>query len=336
MPAGKSLTTPPTNLKEAIDWVIQIKNDNNAINDLAKALEELLKHDDSEVAVKVLENYRLASQSVIEKLTPQKSERYFVHTALNNLSQGLKPFPSGSAAVSREKAERWVSSVGKSDLETLIGNLANGLKTFVEKDPGILQNSSATAYKSDAEWKSLKANERRDCAIIFLAIIPLLYTALTYMYWRCSQSPDSEDPFLSWSKQNLSESKGLKKYMEALGYSDKDLKSQNGGTIVSSVMNNLFSGELQKHTSTASSKTYPVFLGQLQKVLDSSPQLTSHPLTSLYFLSYYYIAYPLHGVQSTSPATPSFAGYSGLAALGGGAYGFNLGGLGTFMSALLA
>ncbi|GIX65467.1 extracellular matrix-binding ebh, putative [Babesia caballi] len=52
MTTGKSLTDPPENLKEAIDWVIKIKNDNNT-DDLAATLEKFLKRDGSDAAVRV-------------------------------------------------------------------------------------------------------------------------------------------------------------------------------------------------------------------------------------------------------------------------------------------
>ncbi|GIX65075.1 extracellular matrix-binding ebh [Babesia caballi] len=289
MTAGqKSLTDPPTNLKEAIDWVIQIK-ELSAIDDLAKELQELLKHDGSDVAMKVLENYRLVSKSVIKglkshtngknRLTSPISEWGFAapYAILNKLSQGLGPFPSGSAAISREEAEKWVSKVRETTLGALIGGLANGLKKF--KSGIITSPSVASAYNSEAKWESLQASERRDCAIIFLAIIPLFYIALTYLYWRCSQSPDSEDPFLSWYEQNLSETKGLKKYVEALGYTENLNTSKNGREIVSDIFDKMFSKELAK--GNVSSKSYPNFLSELQKPLESKPpQLTSSPLTS--------------------------------------------------------
>ncbi|GIX62593.1 variant erythrocyte surface antigen-1 family protein [Babesia caballi] len=368
MKSGKKLTEAPTNLKEAIDWVLRVsgrdasnvsEEGQKAIKGLAEELIKLFKKDDgSEVALIVLDKYRRVSESVIEglkshtneknRLTSLSSEWGFAapYAALDRLSRGLDPFVFGSAArVNREKAEQWVSSVDKSDLEKLIGGPANGLKKFVEPISRIVQVSVASAYKSDAKWESLKANERRECAIIFVAILPLLYIGLTYLYWRCSQSKDSSEPFVSWSEQKLTDGKGLQKYMEALGYNGNLNNSITGERIVSTILDEMFSNELQTAYSAAKSDrsqnkspSYPQFLEKLQeKANDSlSSTDTSHPLTSLYTLSYYYITNFLYIVEPTSPATPSFAGYSGTAALAGGAYGLNLGGLGTLMSALLA
>ncbi|GIX61583.1 variant erythrocyte surface antigen-1 family protein [Babesia caballi] len=345
MAAGKKkLTDPPTNLKEAIDWVIQIKGH---AQDLAKELDALLKQDASEVAMKVLDKYRIVSESVIEKLKSHTNEKNRLtslssewgfaapYAALDRLSRGLDPFVSGSAArVNRENAEQWLTEVQATALETLIGNLANGLEAFVKPTSGIVQTSVASAYsQTNAKWEGLQAAERRDCAIIFLAILPLLYIGLIYLYWRCSQIPDSSRLVLSWSEQSPSTDNGLKKYMVALGYAD-NLKSQKGSAIAG-LIGRMFSNELS--SGNVSSQDYPEFLGQLQnKALNPPSQPTSRPLTSLYALSHYYITNFLYDVQSTSPGTPSFAGYSGTAALASGAYGFNFGGIGTFMSALLA
>ncbi|GIX64187.1 variant erythrocyte surface antigen-1 family protein [Babesia caballi] len=344
---GKSLTTPPENLKEAIDWVLRVsgrdnnQKDDEAIKGLAGTLQAMLNGDPGVVKEEVKEKFGEVSKSVMENFSKSKtqiyqtSERGFAvpHGILHKFSKGLEPFPSGSAAISREKAERWALAVREETLQNLIKDLANGLKKFVAPTSGIVQGSVASAYKPDAKWESLQAAERKDCAIIFLAILPLLYIAVTYLYWRCSLSNDSSEPFVSWSGQRFNSNKGLKKYMAALGYTEKDLNESEKGQDIASHLQSAFSTEL---SGNVSSQDYPDFLEKLQKPLKSSLPSPSHPLTSLYFLSYYYITYPLHDVQSTSPASPSFTGYSGLSALAGGAYGLNLGGLGTFMGALLA
>ncbi|GIX65470.1 uncharacterized protein BcabD6B2_53760 [Babesia caballi] len=325
----KKLTTPPKDLKEAIDWLIQIKND-DVIKDLAEALEKLLKHDGSEVAMKVLEKYRLASKSVIEKLTPQKLKRHFAvpHAILNKLSEGLRPFhPQSQANINSagvEKVGEWALKV-ESNLKRLITGLAGGLECF-KKD--ILQNSDTSTY-SKAAWNTLTTIEKRDCAAILLGVMPVVYIGLTYLYWQCEGQE-------GWDKESLSEDKDLRKFLVAFGYAEKDLNDSKRGQEIATELQSAFSKELQKHKSTAASQDYPDFLKALQDQAVQPTPDSSCPLTSLYLLSYYYITNFLYIVEPTSTATPSFLGYSGTAALAGGAYGFNLGGMGTFMSALLA
>ncbi|GIX65996.1 variant erythrocyte surface antigen-1 family protein [Babesia caballi] len=342
----KSLTDPPTNLKEAIDWVIKI---NGHAQDLAKELKELLKHDGSEVAMKVLDKYRLVSESVIKgleeanlKIQAPKNRFHFAYTALNNLSQGLKPFhPQSEANINSAgvvKVKEWVSSVDESNLQKLIKELATSLEAFVKPTSGILQNSDTSSYNSANSWNNLTPSDKRDCALILLGIMPVVYIGITYLYWQCTPVLNSSSSNELWQNQKLdgsgSDQGSLKQYMEALGYTE-NLNNKNGQNIVS-LMKSMFSGELQTHKSTASSKSYPEFLKALQDKALKPTLSTTSPLTSLYLLSYYYITNFLYTVETSSPATPSFLGYSGLTALAGGAYGFNLGGIGTLMSALLA
>ncbi|GIX62550.1 variant erythrocyte surface antigen-1 family protein [Babesia caballi] len=330
---GKSLPDAPENLKEAIDWVIKIKK-HDVINDLAKELDAVLKNDGSEVAMKVLDKYRLVSESVIEglvdanlKIQAPKNRFHFTYTALNNLSEGLRPFhPQSQANISAnavENVKEWVSSIKENTLKTPITELATGLENLKN---GILQNSNDSAYNSASSWKSLTPSDKNDCAAILLGIVPVVYIAITHLYWQCEGTG-------GWDNQDLAASSGdhgsLKQYMAALGYTANP-NNKTGGEIVTCLagFNELSSGNAKSN--------YPDFLKALQDEALKSTSLTSPPLTSLYLISYYYITYPLYNVQSTSPATPSFLGYSGTAAMAGGAYGFNLGGLGTFMSALLA
>ncbi|GIX62570.1 uncharacterized protein BcabD6B2_20050 [Babesia caballi] len=318
----KPLTEAPKNLKEAIDWVIQIKGH---AQDLAKELKKLLKHDGSEVAMRVLESYRLASQSVIEKLTPQKEKFHFAvpHAILNKLGQGLDPFPSGSAAISREEAEKWVSKVQGNTSEMLIKDLAEGLKMFVDQPNGILQNPNISAYPETSMWPDSSA-DKKTCALIFLGIGPMLFYGLTYLYWWCESQGD-------WKRlqfQNSGSTNSLSAYLDAMGFKDSEFNEQKKqGSKIAEVLDKAFP-ELKNNAN----EPYPSYLSKLLKETVS----TSTSLTSLYVLSYHFITHPLYIVESTSPATPSFLGYSAPAALAGGAYGFNLGGLGTFMGALLA
>ncbi|GIX64815.1 extracellular matrix-binding ebh [Babesia caballi] len=325
----KSLTEPPTNLKEAIDWVIQIKIKNNT-DDLAKALQELLKEDGSEVAMKVLHKYRLVSESVIKGLEDQKAKSYFTYTALNNLSQGLKPFVTGSQAninsAGVDNVGEWVLKVKGNAVSTLITSLTTGLGNFKK---AILQDSNTSSYQSATAWNSLTDSEKRDCAAILLGVMPVVYVGLTYLYWQCEGKG-------GWATKNLSQDEDLKQFLVAFGYADKDLETSKTGGTIATQLQTAFSGEFNKaYTATQpppqnTSPSYPTFLKALQDKAPKPTPSTSSPLTSLYLLSYYYITNFLYDVQSSSPAKPSFLGHSGTAALAGGAYSLNLGGLGTF------
>ncbi|GIX61586.1 variant erythrocyte surface antigen-1 family protein [Babesia caballi] len=284
MTSGKSLTQPPKDLKEAIDWVIQIKNDINT-EDLAKALEELLKRDGSEVAMKVLESYRLASQSAIDKLVDANSKMknlndrfYFTYTALNKLSEGLKPFnPQSDANISPKDVENvkaWVSSVDGNNLQKRIETFADGLKTFQN---GIIQNPSNSAY-SNLDWSSLTDSDKRERAAILLGIMPVVYIGLTYLYWQCSGPNVWQHQKLDGSGGSGSDQGSLKQYIAALGYGKTDLNNSKRGQDIATQLKSAFSKELEKAYNTAQPKpppstspSYPEFLSELQKPLESKP-----------------------------------------------------------------
>ncbi|GIX65077.1 variant erythrocyte surface antigen-1 family protein [Babesia caballi] len=320
----KSLTDPPTNLKEAIDWVIKI---NGHAQDLAKELQELLKHDGSDVAMKVLDKYRLVSESVIEGLMsnkPSEPAHGFAvpHAILDKLSQGLDPFDARiSAHISREKAKSvgaWASSVKDNDIKTLIEGLASGLKKFIGyqqngQEPngssGIGTATYVSSYNFIESWNSLNPSQRRDCTAILLGIMPVVYIGLTYLYWQCEGKG-------GWATKRLEQIEDITKYTEAFGYTNNDLNESTSGGTIATQLKTAFSSEFQTaYTATqppSTSPSYPAFLGKLhQNALKPSPQLTSSPLTSLYLLSHYYITNFLYTVETSSPATPSFAGYSG-------------------------
>ncbi|GIX64809.1 variant erythrocyte surface antigen-1 family protein [Babesia caballi] len=288
----KKLTEAPTNLKEAIDWVLRVSgrdsghNEAEGIKGLAEELHGMLNGDPGGVREEVEKKFGEVSKTVMQKLKEATSNNKLnnsqewgfavPHGILHKLSEGLDPFlGKASAAISREKAEQWVSKVPATALETLIKELVAGLETLVTPGSGIVQGSYTSAYgQTNDKWESLQASERRECAIILLAILPLLYVALTCLYWRCSQNGGN-----GWKNQSLSGGQGLQKYMEALGYENK-LNSKIGETIVSNIMNSMFSGELK--TAYGSSKPhYPEFLKALQNKAITSIDSPSSPLTSL-------------------------------------------------------
>ncbi|GIX65461.1 variant erythrocyte surface antigen-1 family protein [Babesia caballi] len=370
----KSLTQPPTNLKEAIDWVLRVsekdsgKNDNDAIKGLAQEVINLLDKDAGEVAGGVWGVMGGVFDGLVKKLNDDsRSDQKPGQGTFKVLKAYLQTFKGNL-----ESVRDYGSSLGEQDLSKLkgwltgdssgpIAKLADGLEKFIGyeggqvKNGGIGKNGNYTsAYKSDpVDWKGLGDSDRRKCALIFLGISPILFYGLTYLYWWCEGTG-------GWSKLDVSGgSTTLSKYMTAIGFNDKYLNdSQSPGQKVAEIMKNAFQQELDsamqsakseaKQRATAAGSTsssssnhdpsYPMFLGAIEKN-DSSesyrpehrPLLSSHRIVTPFFTPN-----DTYTVETTSPVTPSFAGYSGLTALAGGAYGLNIGGLNTFVSALLA
>ncbi|GIX62925.1 variant erythrocyte surface antigen-1 family protein [Babesia caballi] len=341
-----SLTQTPENLKEAIDWIRKIEQD-NGINELANALKEVLGKHISVVARDVQGIFADLSDNVILKLNEadeqikEFSEQDFAdpETILQNLSLGLDPFDDDrDGHISQDdvyKVRDWVNSVGDSDLQTLISGVANGLKSF---DTGIMQTiPQSSAYFYTISWSELGDNEKNICVSILLAIVPVVYGALSYLYWRCTPSTGSSGPVQSWSEKNLTQGNDLQKYVESLGYNRNYLNNQKNGKTIVSLMDQAFPTLKAAYNAADSSNnpSYPAFLGKLQQTaLASLPSnySSNSPLTSLYLLSYRYLTYPL---DDNSTADNILLGLFGTVVLVGGAYGFDVGGFGTAIDRLL-
>ncbi|GIX65330.1 uncharacterized protein BcabD6B2_47650 [Babesia caballi] len=342
-----SLTIPPTNLKEAIDWVLRVsgkdngQDDNGAIKGLAKEVKNLLDKDGSTLASEVNGLFATARSGLQSAEQTTAREASILKSYLNDITGYGRTLIEEELDHLKTELEKDISSPGGQPGGP-ISKLANGLKTLIGyqgngKTPdgknGIGGSNYESSYKSVSEsWNSLTTDQHRDCALTLLGIMPVLYFGLSYLYWWCEGTDGWSQHKINGSGNNQD---ALKKFLEKVGFIDTN--KLNGDKTGQNIVSFLKSGFNELSKGSASSKSYPEFLSELQKPLESKPpQPTSSPLTSLYALSYYYITNFLYILEPTSPVIPSFAGYSGTAALASGAYGLNVGGIGTFISALLA
>ncbi|GIX61400.1 variant erythrocyte surface antigen-1 family protein [Babesia caballi] len=298
MTTGKPLTTPPTNLKEAIDWVLRVSGgDGYGGSDVIELVEALKERD------------------VINVDNLYNDLQSHINTLANALKNFIGYAPSGTSG---------------SDFKIDIGG--NGIikpGEIYSKTQPISENKIYTsAYKGswftdvNVGYPQNPTETEITCARIFFTAIRLIYEGLTELYYNCKKE---------WSSQSLSgsgHSDTLNQFMTTNGFSGTQLNTSMKGDIIASQSLQDFNEFTTAYTAAGDNPSLDVFRSQLEQNASTSP--SNYPLSTLYILATY--AY----VQSTSPGTPSFAGYSGLTALAGGAYGFNLGGLGTFVSALLA
>ncbi|GIX64813.1 uncharacterized protein BcabD6B2_42480 [Babesia caballi] len=343
----KKFTAPPTNLKEAIDWVLKIK-EVSAINELGDALEALLKEETGDVAVRVQDVY----EKICEKFCKDCEEHYNHASYLKRYLNKLQTFEPVHRSVAETDEDILKRLKGESQgLKTSLPKLPENLKTFLGSSDYASKNfdgkgiitSSGGGYTFAYQNAGWKPGETEECAVILLAVAHMLYIALSYIHSKCSKKkgPKSKQGENGWSdmkiKSDTIKNNGVSAFgdfLTGMGFPKDTLNGDKEGSHILSQLSEFT--ELKMSDTASIDHPYSFFKDLPQNALKPSPQLSTTPLTSLYLISYYYITNFLYNVQSTSPATPSFLGYSGLAALGGGAYGFNLGGLGTFMSALLA
>ncbi|GIX60577.1 variant erythrocyte surface antigen-1 family protein [Babesia caballi] len=329
----KSLTEPPQNLKEAIDWVLKLKTENNAIDQLAEALDTLLKNVVGDVAVRVKGVY----EGICEKFCNDCEKEFTPALILKYYIKNLEKL--GPAQLSEDKDDETFLKKfkdGSSNLKTCITKLPENLKTFLGCDNnqltsfngnGIIKSNGSSSYTPAYQNATWNAHEATECAVILLTVAQMLFIGLGYFYWQC----ESKDG--NWKDQQFqysgSSTNALSAYLDAMGFKYAELSEQKKqGSQIAEVLEQTFS-ELTKNASLL----YHKYLGEMIKKAVSP---STSPLACCFAIATpFFTPNDTYTVETSSPATPSFAGYSGTAALASGAYGFNLGGLGTFVSGLL-
>ncbi|GIX63378.1 variant erythrocyte surface antigen-1 family protein [Babesia caballi] len=307
-PDQKSLTEAPQDLKEAIDWVLRV-----TAGDLGPVIN---------------------TSNLIISLGGIQSETSHSHEFLNNV---LNKIISGRGSYATGPLTAVATGLQKIIGYEYVNGDQRGKGTWKISDSGILKsgvisanglptasapNGIYTSAYSGSQWAEVLStveNANRITIQNFFTSIQLIFEGLTELYVKCKTE---------WYSQSLGANSELKQFMEKNGFSGTQLNaSMTGNQIISQAFKDL------KEFDTAygvagKNPSLDAFRSELEQSAWSNPY--EYPLSALYILATY--AY----VRSTSPASPSFAGYSGPAALAGGAYGLNLGGLGSLMSALLA
>ncbi|GIX63380.1 variant erythrocyte surface antigen-1 family protein [Babesia caballi] len=249
----KKLTDCPSNLKEAIDWILRVTGKDgggskSGTTELAAAVKELLDGvDDFGSNIK-------------------KEEFDKVKNALGDGSSGL------------------IKSLAEG-LQQFIGYEADGGKP---NGKGIALKSYASSYPSAAKWESMNSqDDKTKCAKIFLGCLPLYYQALTYMYWRCHKNGGG------WKDQTLAhgalksyfDSQGL-----FSAYVDTNKRGAHIAESAFQKFSEFVKG--MSGVSSSSTFTYASFTEKLLGLVNSGDNLTSNcPLSALFYGASYYFRY---------------------------------------------
>ncbi|GIX63230.1 variant erythrocyte surface antigen-1 family protein [Babesia caballi] len=238
MTTGKnSLTDPPTNLKEAIDWLALVGGGfgGNGCGGLGK-------HD--------------------------------------SLVKALEQLPELNGVFS--------SNFSRIDLGGLIRALANGLgpgflgyysNTDINNN-GIAQSVYQSTYRN-SNWSDSN-DDPKECARIFLGVVPFVFWGLGYLYFKCKIRQEHG----GWAQQTLTDtgSWGLGKFMKDMGYNISNLKSTRGSVVANILTGHHGFNELSE-TYNASSYTnsYSNFIEKLKK--NVSKHNINTPLTTCFLLT---------------------------------------------------
>ncbi|GIX64372.1 variant erythrocyte surface antigen-1 family protein [Babesia caballi] len=294
-PRGESLTKAPQNLKESIDWILRLSGRDylggDGTDGLTTALSDFLN-----TAHKNEDDLMKTILSNIKKDTTSSGNGLITAVA-NSLKKFIGYTTSGSRSGSNYKIEIDGTGIIKP------GEIYSRSKGSPRS-----QNKIYTSAYRNTSWSTdvTSSDDTKKKALqIFFAAIQFIFEGLTELYYNCKNG---------WSTHQLSSSgdSDLKEFMDRNGFSDTQLNSQlTGNQIISQALKG-FNEFNAGYSAAGDNPSLDAFRSQLEQ-------------NALYILATYVY------VQSTSPATSSFAGYSGLAAMAGGAYGCDLGGLATFI-----
>ncbi|GIX61537.1 variant erythrocyte surface antigen-1 family protein [Babesia caballi] len=183
------LTSPsdcPSNLKEAIDWILRVtgkdgQGGGNGTKDLAGAVEKLLK----DVKASSPELGKTFEQ--IKKALRSGSSNGLIDA----LGDGLNKFKEG------------------------IQNIPHYKSAYNE------QSNWDSVFTGDTSVSNDGKAPPKVAAKIFLGCVPMIFYGLSYLYWRCSDKGGWKKMML-----NDGDGSALKNFMEATGFDTKSISTR--------------------------------------------------------------------------------------------------------------
>ncbi|GIX64865.1 variant erythrocyte surface antigen-1 family protein [Babesia caballi] len=271
---GKKLTDCPSNLKEAIDWILRVTGKdgqgggNGNETHLAQAVANLPDFNAAIAAAaeKLQNNGGDAAQALREL-----KEHNTLGEIIKKLAEGLRKF------------------IGYDSSSNNIGNegIAVAGQTVNPNDRG--SGYKLTYHRTEATWSSsFQSGDPTKAAQIFLGCLPLYYYWLTYLYWKCKQLHSQG----GWENMNINGSgsgQNLKAFMVGHGYVADHLSTQTGKSIT------LLLENVDKFTSvtTTTQLSHPDLMSELKKKLDETLKSSggnsgtiaqSHSLSALFYV----------------------------------------------------
>ncbi|GIX63765.1 variant erythrocyte surface antigen-1 family protein [Babesia caballi] len=285
LPLDTPLSTPvdssfacPSNLKEAIDWILRVTGkDGQSVpggdgsSGLAGAVSKLL------------------SAADIEQLKPPITINKGL---IENLATGLAKFigydNSRQGTITNGGIAAVPSAGGKPHYSIQSASSGGYYLTY---DPG----------NSGCNWNDVQtsATNKEICARIFLSVIPLIWSALSYLYFKCRQGAEwHEEIFVGGP---------LGDFMFSMWLNPSRLqKNQKGNHVVTSALS-----KFEEFKTAQTENSYADFVQKLrdtglQKWQGSSPSPSqSHFLSGLYFLSQAYFQHQQGQRPKEAATSPS-------------------------------
>ncbi|GIX63239.1 uncharacterized protein BcabD6B2_26740 [Babesia caballi] len=241
-PKYDSLTHPPKNLKESIDWMLRISGKDGGdggtwgMSELPRYILTLLNKSNEDLTEAVKKTFDEAVQNVTKDLKDKLGGtkgvfadylRKFTVTSVGNTIH--VDFDKWVTAV-KQWIEKGCNPVCETDGP--MAKFADGLAVFMGyyngqlNDEGLGKNGSyESAYDAkNATWAAVKtSNKENECALIFLDAVIILFPLFTLLYWNGRRNINNKGqiPSGDWADQKLTNKNSeLSKFLITVGFSD--------------------------------------------------------------------------------------------------------------------
>ncbi|GIX64383.1 variant erythrocyte surface antigen-1 family protein [Babesia caballi] len=210
----KKLTDSPSNLNEAIDWVLRVTNEDGQSQDKTENLVN---------AVVELDGFTEAIEAAKVKLGGSHG---------SNVSQALEKLKNAD------------------NLKPIVERFAEGLGAFLgykdgrNKEDGAVKAVYWSSYREayaewDDSWTTSSHPEAQKCAKIFLVTLPLIFHCIVFLHYICKMSYGGWATLQFNGSGNQAPESYVKKYelkefMKAMGYKENILSHHTGKTVMES------------------------------------------------------------------------------------------------------
>ncbi|GIX64674.1 variant erythrocyte surface antigen-1 family protein [Babesia caballi] len=305
--AGKQLTDCPSNLKEAVDWILRVTGKDGGSGD---------KSQDLALAITKLPDFTAAIEAAADKLNKsgnkdvnkitqallELQQESTLKSVIENLTDGLGDFigygRGGKIQDGKGVGRKPTGKDGGSDdkpwpnyeaLKVKVGSGGKGY--YYSYDPAVANWTTNVESASGGKDEQNKAKEK--CAKIFLSCLPIVFSGLSYIYWNCKQQKSNG----GWDSVELNAG-DFYKYMVGMDYHRFILTEKRGTEVVSDALKEF------KHDFTVapSQKSYAEFYTAIHPWSRSGINSDTHSLSTLYLGASAYFTY--HHTKNIAPKRP--------------------------------
>ncbi|GIX65167.1 variant erythrocyte surface antigen-1 family protein [Babesia caballi] len=283
------LTDCPSNLKEAIDWVLRVTGKDGVDKSLKNSNIEALG---TEVRV-LLASLKGANLPDIRGIMGEiENDDGSGYGPISKLAKALRVFIGYDGGPRGTIEGTGIAMKPKSNSDRPYDGLSEWKK-----------NNSAGyffSYPREATWlrdvqhAGLMDGQKKAkeiCALILLGCMPILYYGLTYIFWRCNYGTRDTWKDMRFDGKDGSTRAGgggsLFEFMQNLGYMRHSLSHNRCGAVMKSVAKSLQDLDVSTYGG------YSAFLNQLERNAKRNLKTYagSYPLYGLYYAAYEYFKF---------------------------------------------